>query len=157
FLFLQTALQLSGADDDEIAAADFDVVLLGAAIELVVGNAFAVLEPVHAAKPGDVEQYAATDHLAFGMFDAQYVQPFGVDELGVIAVVGLLLVEDVSQRIPVRRPLHAQIQGIVGIADLVPVLAAGDGVGAGCQHLVNEIGRASCRERVYIWEVGVVG
>src|SRR5262249_53714835 len=79
----------------------------------------------------DVEQHAAPHHLVLGMLDAQHVQPFGIDELGVIAVVGLVLVEDVPERIPVSCPLHAQIQRVVGVADLVPVLPAGDGVGAG--------------------------
>src|SRR5215472_13245509 len=37
------------------------------------------------------------------------------------------------------RPLHAQIQRVVGVADLVPVLPAGDGIGAGRQHLVDWI------------------
>src|SRR5579864_7690870 len=41
FTFRQAALHLAGADDDEIAAADRDVLLLGARVELVVGDAFA--------------------------------------------------------------------------------------------------------------------
>src|SRR5215471_9201012 len=139
FLLLETTLQLSSADDDKIAAADLDVLLLGATVELVVGNAFAVLEPVHAAEAGDVEQHAASYHLALGMLDAQHAEPLGIDELGVITVVGLVLVEDVSERIPVSRPLHAQVQRVVGVTDLVPVLPAGDGVRAGRQHLVDRI------------------
>src|SRR5207245_2435585 len=107
------------------------------------GNAFAVLEPVDAAETRDVEQHAAPHHLVLGMLDAQHVQPLGVDELGVIAVVGLVLVEDVPERIPVRGPLHAQVQRVVGVADLVPVLPAGDGVGAGRQHLMDRIEASS--------------
>src|SRR5215472_10329674 len=139
FLLLETALHLAGANDDEVAAADLDLLLLGALVELVVGNGFAVLEPVDAAQTRDVEQHAASHHLVLGMLDAQHVQPFGVDELGVIAVVGLIFVEDVPERIPMSRPLHAQIQRVVGVADLVPVLPAGDGIGAGRQHLVDWI------------------
>src|SRR5215475_3177955 len=139
FFLLETALHLAGANDDEVAAADLDLLLLGALVELVVGNGFAVLEPVDAAQTRDVEQHAAPHHLVLGMLDAQHVQPFGVDELGVIAVVGLVFVEDVPERIPVRRSLHAQIQRVVGVADLVPVLPAGDGIGAGRQHLVDWI------------------
>src|SRR6266478_4786638 len=143
FLLLEAALHLSGANDDEVAAADLDLLLLGAAVELVVGNAFAVLEPVDAAETRDVEQHAAPHHLVLGMLDAQHVQPLGVDELGVIAVVGLVLVEDVPERIPVSGPLHAQVQRVVGVADLVPVLPAGDGVGAGRQHLMDRIEASS--------------
>src|SRR5262252_3971251 len=139
FLLCEAALHLAGANEDEVAAADLDLLLLGALVELVVGNGFTVLEPVDAAETRDVEQHAAPHHLVLGMLDAQHVQPFGVDELGVIAVVGLVLVEDVPERIPVSCPLHAQIQRVVGVADLVPVLPAGDGVGAGRQHLMDRI------------------
>src|SRR5499427_857377 len=148
FLLLEAALHLSGANDDEVAAADLDLLLLGAPVELVVGNAFAVLEPVDAAETRDVEQHAAPHHLVLGMLDAQHVQPFGVDELGVVAVVGLVLVEDVPERIPVRSPLHAQVQRVVGVADLVPVLSAGDGVGAGRQHLMDRIEASSKQARL---------
>ena len=110
---------------------------LAQCVELVVGDAFAVLEPVDAAEAGDVEQHAASDHLVLGMLDAEHVQPPRVDQLGVMAVVGLVLVEDVAERIPVGGALHAQIERVVGVADLVPVLPAGDGVGAGREHLVD--------------------
>ena len=66
-------------------------------------------------------------------------RPREFDQLGVVTVVGLVLVEDVPERVPVRGALHAQGQGVVGIADLVPVLLAGDGVGAGGQHLMDRI------------------
>ena len=69
--------------------------------------------------------------------------PLGVDQLGVVAVVGLVLVEDVAERIPVGGALHAQIERVVGVADLVPVLLAGDGVGAGREHLVDRIEAAA--------------
>ena len=58
---------------------------------------------------------------------------------GRVAVIGLVLVEDVAERIPVRRALHAQHQRVVGIAQLVPVLLAGERVGAGRQHLMDRI------------------
>src|SRR5207248_9141530 len=47
------------------------------------------------------------------------------------------------QRVPVGRALDAQIQRVVGIADLVPILPAGNGIGAGREHLVNGIEAAS--------------
>src|SRR5262245_42655715 len=97
FLFLETALELSGANDDAVAAPDLDLLLLGDTVEFVIGNAFAVVEPVHAAETCDVEQDATSHHLALGMLDAQHVKPFGVDELSVVAVVSALLVEDVSE------------------------------------------------------------
>src|SRR5260221_5172689 len=42
-----------------------------------------------------------------------------------------------------RRALDAEHQRIVGVADLVPVLLAGDGVGAGRQHLVDRVEAAA--------------
>ena len=127
----------------EIAAPDRDVLLLGAFVEFVVGDAFAVLHPFHAAEARDVEQHAAPDHLVLGMLDAEHVQPARVDQLGVVAVIGLVLVEHVAERVPVGGALHAQHERVVGVADLVPVLLAGDGVGAGREHLVDRIEAAA--------------
>jgi len=42
---------LSGAQDDEVAGSDLGVLLLGALVELIVGDGVAVLEPIDAAKP----------------------------------------------------------------------------------------------------------
>ena len=71
------------------------------------------------------------------------LRPARVDQLGVVAVVGLVLVEDVAERVPVGGALHAQHQRVVGVADLVPVLLAGDGVGAGREHLVDRVEAAA--------------
>src|SRR5579864_5801066 len=147
------AFHLPGADEHEIAAADGDVLVLGAFVELVVGNAFAVGHPLDAAEARDVEQHAAADHLVLGMLDAEHVETLGIDQPGVVAVIALVLVEDVAERIPVGGALHAQHQRVVGIADAVPVLAAGDGVGAGRQHLVDRIEAAA--EQAVLRAVGV--
>src|SRR6516165_11081168 len=56
YLLAQAALHLAGAHDDEVAAPDGDPLLLGAGVELVVGNALAVLHPRHAAEARDIEQ-----------------------------------------------------------------------------------------------------
>ena len=77
------------------------------------------------------------------MLDAEHVEALGIDQLGIMAVIGLVLIEDVAERVPVRRALHAQHQRVVGIADLVPVLPFGDGVGAGRQHLMDRIEAAA--------------
>ena len=120
-----------------------DVLLLGALVEFVVGDALAVLHPFHAAEARDVEQHAAADHLVLGMLDAEHGEAARVDQLGVVAVIGLVLVEDVAERVPMRGALHAQHQRVVGVADLVPVLLAGDGVGAGGEHLVDRVEAAA--------------
>src|SRR5262249_45431419 len=139
FLLFEAAFHLPGADDDEIAASDRDVLVLGTLVEFIVGNALAVLQPVDAAKAGDVQQHAAAHHLVLGMLDAEDVQALGVDQLGIVAVVGLVLVEDVPERVPMRRALDAQVQRVVRISDLVPVLPAGDGVGPGREHLMDRV------------------
>src|SRR5712671_2842566 len=137
--FLEAAFHLPGPDDDEVAVPDVDILRLGAFVEFGVGNAFAILEPWHAAKAGDVEQHAAPDHLVLGMLDPEHVEALGVDELGVVSVIGLVLVKHMAERVPMGRALDAQIERVVGVADLVPVLASRDGVGAGRQHLVDRV------------------
>src|SRR2546422_8564667 len=73
FLLVKAALHLAGAHYHKVAAPDLDVLLLGALVELVVGYAFAVVQPVDAAMAGDVEEHAAPDHPALGMLDAENV------------------------------------------------------------------------------------
>ncbi len=115
---------------------------------LVVGNALAVLQPIDTAVARDIQQRAAPDHLALGMLDAKHGEPPRVDQLGVETVIGLVLVEDVPERVPMRRALHAKIQRVVGVANLVPVLPAGDGVGAGGEHLMDRIEAAAEEARL---------
>ena len=71
------------------------------------------------------------------------LSPLASISLGIVAVVGLVLVEDVPERVPVGGALHAQIESIVGVANLVPILPAGDGIGAGCEHLVDGVEASS--------------
>ena len=40
-------------------------------------------------------------------------------------------------------PCTQQVERVVGVADLVPVLLAGDGVGAGREHLVDRVEAAA--------------
>src|SRR5215831_1439597 len=142
-LFGETALHLTGADDDEIATADRYVLVLGAFVEFVVGNTLAVGQPFDATIARDVEQHAAADHPVLGVLDAEHVEALGIDKLGVVTVVTLFFVEDMAERIPMRGALHAQHQRIVGIADFVPVLPARDRVGAGGEHLMDRIKAAA--------------
>src|ERR1700691_2724002 len=72
-LLMKTALHLPGAQDDEITAPDFDILLLGAFVEFVVADRLAILEPRHAAEARNVEQHAATDHFVSSMLDAEFV------------------------------------------------------------------------------------
>jgi len=87
------------------------------------------------------------------VFDAQHVEAAGVDQLRVVAVIGLVLIEDVTERVPVGCALHAQVQGVVGITDLVPVLPAGDGVGPGGEHLMDRVEAAA--EQAGLWAIAV--
>ena len=143
FAFGVAAFHLAGAHDDEIALADLDILLLGALVEFVVGNAFAVLQPVDAAEARNVQKHAAADHLVARVLDAENAETLGVDQVRVMAVIGFVLVEDVAERVPMRRALHAQHDGVVGITQVVPVLPPGGGVGAGGQHLVNRVEAAA--------------
>jgi hypothetical protein len=135
---------LSGTQDDEVAAPDLDVLLLGALVELVVGDGVAILQPIDAAKPRHVEQDAAADHLAPGMLDAELAEAVAIDLTRVEAVVHLVFVEDAAERVPVGRGLHRHVDGIVGVAQLQHlVVAPGDRIGAGRQHGVDRIPAAA--------------
>src|SRR5690349_14991929 len=96
----QAALHLAGADDDEIGAPDFDILRPRAFVELLVGDALAVLEPGDAPEARDVEQHAAPDHLVPRVLDAEHAQPARVDQLGIVSVVGFVLVEHVPESVP---------------------------------------------------------
>src|SRR5262249_30020757 len=67
---LLAALHLSGAHDDVVAALDVDALLLRGVVEILAGDAVAVLERLDALEARDVEQHAATDHLVLGLLDA---------------------------------------------------------------------------------------
>src|SRR5262249_59045553 len=56
-----------------------------------------------------------------------------------VSVVALVLVEDVAERVPVGGALDAEIERVVRVPDFVPVLPAGDGIGAGREHLVDGV------------------
>src|SRR6476646_10038082 len=73
------------------------------------------------------------------MLDPEHGKSARIDKFGVVSVVGFVFVEDVPQGVPMRCALHTKSQCVVGVADLVPVLLSGNGVGAGRQHLVDRI------------------
>src|ERR1700730_770353 len=63
-LLREAPLHLAGADDHEVAAPDLDILILGASVELVVRDTLAVLEPIDAPEPGNIEKHAAPGHPA---------------------------------------------------------------------------------------------
>ncbi len=71
------------------------------------------------------------------------LKPREFDQLGVVAIIGLVLIEDMAERVPMRGALHTKDERVVGVANLVPVLLAGDCIGAGGQHLVDGIEAAA--------------
>src|SRR5262245_12330270 len=138
-LLFMTTLHLSRAHDDKVATADGHILLLGALIELVIRNALTILHPFHTAEARDIEEHAAANHFVLGVLDAEDRKATRVDQLGVVAVVGLVLIEDVAEGFPVLGPLHAQGQRVVGLADLVPVRLARDRISASGEHLMDRI------------------
>src|ERR1700735_3524619 len=89
---LEAFLQLPGAHDDEIAAANRDALRRRTGVELGIGDAVAVFQAGHLVEAGDVEQHAAADHLVARMLDAELAETVAVDHAGVVAVVHRLLV-----------------------------------------------------------------
>src|SRR5262245_23051899 len=71
---LAAGFHLPGADDDEIAFADRNLLRLGAGIEVIVGNALAIPQAIDSLEAGDIEQYAAADQLVLGVLDAKLAE-----------------------------------------------------------------------------------
>ncbi len=74
---------MAGADDHEVALADFDALLLGAGIEVGIGDRVTVIERLHALEARDVEQHATAGHLVAHVLDAELLRAARIDELGV--------------------------------------------------------------------------
>src|SRR6476660_5093738 len=138
FLLGKAALHLAGAKNDEVARLDAHALLLGGGVEFVIRNAITVLEPIDAFSARDVEQHAAADHLVARMLDAEHVDAAAIDARCAVAVIGLAFLEDVGERIPMRRRLDRHVQRIIGIFE-APAEAACDRVGAGREHGVDRI------------------
>src|SRR5262249_50519336 len=137
-------LQLPGADDHEIAAADRDAVCACARVKLGVRYAVAVRQVLHVLETRDIKQYAAPDHLVARMFDAKLAEAVAIDQPGVVAVVHPFLVEDMAERVPMGRALHRHVDGVIGVADIWDhVLAARHRVGACRQHGVDRVPAAA--------------
>src|SRR5207248_11686123 len=105
--------------------------------ELVVGYAVAVLEIIDALLPCDVEQYAEPRHLGARVLDAELGESVAIDESRVVAVIRLVIQEDMAERIPVGRGLHRHVDGIVGVEQLA--LPTGGRIGSGRQHGVDRV------------------
>src|SRR4029079_12475573 len=67
---LLAALHHAGADDDVVATLHRDALLLRRLVEVLAGDAVAVVERIQALEARHIEQYAAADHLVLGLFDA---------------------------------------------------------------------------------------
>src|SRR5437764_716223 len=70
----ETSLHLAGADDDEIGAADLHPLRFRARVELVVADAFAVLQPGHTTEARNVQEHATPVHLVLGVLDAEHAK-----------------------------------------------------------------------------------
>ena len=78
------------------------------------------------------------------MLDAELAEAVAIDLARVEAVVHLVFVEDVAQRVPVGRGLHRHVDGVVGVAQLQHlVVVPGDRIGASRQHGVDRIPAAA--------------
>src|SRR5689334_1652931 len=136
---VEAVLHVAGAHDHEIAAANLDALRLRAGVELGVADAEAVLEIISAEISGDVEQHAAPDHAVARLVNAVLLGARGIHQPRVVAVPHLVAVEDVAERVPLRAALQRHRDHIVGVTELVGILRAGHGIGAGREHGVDGI------------------
>ena len=136
---------MAGAHDDKVALANLDALGGGAGVELGRADRIAVRQRVEALEASDVEQDAAADHLVADMLDPELLRALRADQLGVVAVVHLVVEEDVAKRVPLRRGLAGHVDRVVGVAQVGEgyVLIAGRGVGPCRQHGVNGIPAAA--------------
>ena len=136
---------MAGAHDDVVAALERDVLFLRGGVEVVVGDAVAVVERVDALVARHVEQHAAADHLVLGLLDAALLRAGRGHLAAVVAVPHPLLIEHVAEPVPLRAALQRHGHHVVGGADAALVEHAGIGVGAGADHGVDRIGAAHRR------------
>ena len=104
FLLRQAALHLAGAERDEIALADFDVLILGAVASSSLPMPSPSLSQFDAAVPRDSSNTPRPTHLASGVLDAAHGEAARVDELRIVAVYGPCPRIRCAERIPVRAP-----------------------------------------------------
>src|SRR4029077_2073470 len=137
---LEATLHLSGAHDHVVAALDRHALRLGGVVEILAGDAIAVLEALLAHRARDVEEHAAPHHLVLGLLDAAFLRPGRGHLPAVIAVPHVALIEHVTEPIPLRAALQRHGHHVVGGADAALVEHAGISVGAGADHGVDRVG-----------------
>ena len=125
-----------GPEQQDVAASDIDVALSGdRGIEVVGGDDVSEVEPLDALEPGDVEQHpSAGDPLAL-LVDAVARRTDDGHLRRREAVVHLVVVEDVGERVPLRRALQRHEDVVVGVLE-----AAGEQLRvAGLAHEVHGV------------------
>ena len=117
----------------------------GGVVEVLAGDAVAVVERVHALEARHVEEHAAADHLVLGLLDAALLRAGRGHLAAVVAVPHVVLIEHVAEPVPLRAALQRHGHHVVGGADAALVEHARIGVGAGADHGVDRIGAAHRR------------
>src|SRR5262249_48969110 len=131
---LEATLHLASAHDDIVAALDGHTLGLGGVVEVLAGDAVAVLEALFVHRARHVEEHAAPHHLVLGLLDAAFLRAGGGHLAAVVAVPHVALIEHVAEPIPLRATLQGHGHHIVGGADTALVEHTGIGVGAGADH-----------------------
>src|SRR5690606_35594329 len=142
---LLAALHHAGAHDDVVATLERNALLLRRLIEVVVGDAVTVVERLNTLVARNIEQHAAADHLVLGSLDAAFLRAGRGHFAAVVAVPHIVLIEDVTEPVPLRAALQGHGHHVVGGADAALVEHAGIGVGAGAQHGVDRVGASHAR------------
>lgn len=97
-----------------------------------------------------VEQHGTTGHLVADVLDTELLRTARIDEFGVIAIVHLVIENNVAKRIPLRRRLTRHVDRIVRVTEIRrwDILIACRGVSAGRQHGVDRIPTAAEQARL---------
>jgi len=137
---LEAALHLAGAHDHVVAALDGHALRLGGVVEILAGDAVAILERLLAERARDVEQNTAAHHLVLGLLDAAFLRAGRGHFTAIVAIPHVAFIEDVAEPVPLRAALERHGHHVVGGADAALVEHPGIGIGAGADHSVDRIG-----------------
>ena len=116
-----------------------------ACLEIVHRDGVAVLEPIAALRPGNVQQDRPPDQRVLQLLRAEARRTEAGDLCRGDPVVGVAVVKDVRQAVPVRRRLEVQDDRVVGVAHLSrqrlarPLLGSDDVIAPGGHRVAKAV------------------
>jgi hypothetical protein len=139
---VELGLHLPRANDDEVAAPDFDALALRRGIEVGAGDAIAVFQHLPAEGARHVEENAAADHPRLGLLDAALLRARRGHLAAIVAIPHGILVEHMAEAVPLRAALQRHHHHVVGGANAAMVEDTRVGIRPRAQHGMQGIDAA---------------